>query len=256
MSGGLAGKRVLVTRPRDRAAALEARIREAGGEPIVWAAIEIGDPEDFGPFDRIAGRLQAFDLAIFVSPTAVERGLARMKDLAIAWPSGLAVAAIGPGTRRALAERGFESVLASQDRADSEGLLALPALAGMGGSRVVVFRGTGGRELLATVLAERGATLEYAECYRRRRAEIPAVPPAWAALPLDAVTVSSGEGLSSVVEALGRLRPQWMRESVLFVPHPRIGEHAARLGARQVVLAGPGDEELVARLVAYFRDAK
>lgn len=257
MSGPvLAGKRVLVTRPRHRAAALERGIRQAGGEPIVWPAIEIGDPGDFGPFDDIARRLDAFDLAIFISPTAVERALARLKKLAVGWPSGLAIAAIGPGTQRELAERGFGLVIAPQERADSEGLLALPALGQMRGKRVVVFRGAGGRELLATVLAERGATVEYAESYRRSRPPIPALRPQWAAQPLDAVTVSSGEALASVAETLGRFRPQWTGESVLFVPHARVGEDAAALGVREVVIAGPGDEDFVLRLVAYFRDAK
>jgi uroporphyrinogen-III synthase len=257
MSGRpLAGKRVLVTRPRNRAAALEAAIRNAGGEPILWPAIEIADPDDFGPFDRVVRRLESFDLAIFISPTSVERAFARMKKLGIAWPPRPAIAAIGPGTRRELVDRGFDQVLAPQDQADSERLLALPAFAGMHGKQVVIFRGSGGRELLATVLSERGATVEYAECYRRTRPVLPASPPPWAALSLHAILVSSSEGLANVAEALGRFRPDWTRESVLFVPHPRTGEEAARIGVREVVLAGPSDEEFVARLVAYFRDAK
>jgi uroporphyrinogen-III synthase len=252
----LAGKRVLVTRPRNRAAALEASIRDAGGDPILWPAIEITDPDDFAPFDSIAGRLESYDVTIFVSPTAVERAFARIKQLGIRWPSRPAIAAIGPGTQRELDDRGFDQVIAPQDQADSEGLLALPLLGGIAGKRVAIFRGVGGRELLATVLARRGATVEVAECYRRVRPALPGSPPPWASQCLHAVTVSSGEGLASVAEALVCFRPQWTEESVLFVPHPRIGEDAARRGVRKVVLAGPSDEELVARLVAYFRDAK
>jgi uroporphyrinogen-III synthase len=73
---------------------------------------------------------------------------------------------------------------------------------------------------------------------------------------VDAVAVSSSEGLSSVAEALGRFSPDWRRESVLFVPHPRVGDEAARIGVRTVVVAGPSDAAFAARLVAYFRDAK
>lgn len=257
MSGGtLAGKRVLVTRPQERAAGLAALIRGAGGEPILWPAIEIRDPEDFAALDHLIGRLQAFDLAIFISPTAVEKGLLRIEQRRAPWPAGMLVAAIGPGTRRELLARGFHDVIAPGGKGDSETLLALPALQETRGKRVVIFRGSGGRELLATVLAERGATVEYAQCYRRVRPLFPAAPPAWAAEPLHAVTVSSSEGLANVAAALGRWRPDWMRESVLFVPHPRVGEDAARLGLRQVVVGGASDEEIAARLVAYFRDAK
>jgi uroporphyrinogen-III synthase len=135
-------------------------------------------------------------------------------------------------------------------------VLGLPVLQEVRGKRIVVFRGSGGRELLATVLAERGASVEYAECYRRIAAPVPAAAPAWAATPLHAVTVSSAEALGHVVAALGRWRPEWTGESVLIVPHARVGEAAARLGVRNVILAGAGDAEIATRLVAYFRDAK
>ena len=251
----LAGKRVLVTRPSGRAATLEAMIRRAGGEPILWPAIEIHDPLDFGPFDDIARRLQGFHLAIFISRTAVERAFARIAHLGEAWPNRLAVAALGPATSRELAARGLATV-APEGKGDSEALLALPALGGMKGKRVVIFRGSGGRELLATVLAERGARVEYAECYRREPSALPASPPAWTIQPLHAVTVSSGEGLASVGAMLGRFRPDWRAESALFVPHERVAEEARRLGIRDVVVAGPGDDEIATRLVAYFRTAK
>ena len=254
--GPLAGRRVLVTRPKGRAGVLEALIREAGGEPILWPAIEIADPEDFARFDELVERLGQFDLAIFISPTAAEKALERIEQRGIGWPEGLPVAAIGPGTRRELVRSGFADVLAPEHRADSEALLELPALTGVRGKRVAIFRGAGGRELLATVLAERGATVEYAECYRRMRPQGPAAPPAWAAQPVDAATVSSSEGLAHVAEMLGRWRRNWTEESVLFVPHRRVGEEASRLGVREVVLAGATDEEIASRLVAYFRDAK
>jgi len=255
-AGPLAGMRVLVTRPRERAAGLQALIRAAGGEPVSWPAIEIGDPEDPAALDRTILRLKEFDLAIFISPTAVERGLARIEQLGSIWPAHLPVAAIGAGTRRGLEERGFAEVIVPAGNADSEALLGLPALEQSRGKRVVIFRGKGGRELLPTALAERGAIVEFAECYRRIRPQIAASSPAWATKALQAVTVSSGEGLENVAAALGRWRPEWTRESALFVPHPRIGDAARGLGVREVIVAGASDEEIAARLVAYFRDAK
>ena len=139
----LVGKRILVTRPREQAAGLAALIREEGGEPILFPAIEIGDLADLTAFHAITDRLETFDLAIFISPTAVQRALdllqARRKGRA--WPARLQVAAIGRGTARELERSGFPGVLAPAAEADSEALLALPALATVAGKRVVVFRG-------------------------------------------------------------------------------------------------------------------
>lgn len=254
----LAGRRILVTRPRERASGLADLIREAGGDAILFPAIEIRELDDLQPFYRIADHLEDFDLAVFISPTAVQRALdlLRSRRGETPWPPGLRLAAVGPGSQRELERRGFRGVIAPADHADSEALLALPALAAMSGQRVVIFRGAGGRELLAEILLSRGARVEVAECYRRVRPEPLASPPVWAQRPLDAVTVSSSEGLANVVALLGGLRPEWLEESPVFVPHPRVADEVMRLGARETVVSGAGDEEIARRLVAYFRDAK
>jgi uroporphyrinogen-III synthase len=261
MSGApLAGKRILVTRPREHAAGLAALIDQAGGEPILFPAIEIRDLADPTRFYAIADRLEGFDLAVFISPTAVQRALdllgSRRNDRP--WPAQLRLAAVGRGSARELERRGFCGVLAPPGHADSEALLALPALAETAGKRVVIFRGQGGRELLGDTLAARGAHVEYAECYRRvcPEPDSAAPAPAWARDALDAVTVSSGEGLANLDAMLRRWRREWLQESPLFVPHARVAEAATRLGARKALVAGAGDDEFAARLVAYFRDGK
>jgi uroporphyrinogen-III synthase len=257
-AGPLAGRRILVTRPREQAAGLAALIREAGGEAILFPANEIGEPADPTAFHAIADRLEEFDLAIFISPTAVQRALdlLQVRRKGRPWPARLQAVAIGGGTARELERSGFPGVLAPAAEADSEALLALPALATVAERKVVVFRGQGGRELLGETLAARGARVEYAECYRRLRPAQEISAPAWAHRALDAVTVSSSEGLANLDALLGAWRRDWLRESPLFVSHPRIAAEATRLGARETVLAGPGDREIALGLVAYFRDAK
>jgi uroporphyrinogen-III synthase len=146
--GPLAGKRVLVTRPREQAAGLAELIREEGGESIVFPAIEIAAVADLRQFYAVADRLEQFDLAIFISPTAVQRVLGLLEGRR--WPERVRVAAIGGGSRRELERRGFAGVVApSSGEADSEALLALPELASVRGQSIVIFRGQGGRELLA-----------------------------------------------------------------------------------------------------------
>ena len=255
MNGGpLAGRRVLVTRPRDQALALAELIREAGGEPILFPAIEIAPVADLRHLRAIAERLEQFDLAVFISPTAVRKALGLLEGRR--WPEGLRVAAVGAGSRRELERQGFSSVIAPQGEADSEALLALPELADVAGRNIVVFRGEGGRELLGDTLAARGARIEYAECYRRVRPAVSADKPAWAASVLDAVAVSSSEGLANLDAMLRAWRGNWLQESPLFVPHSRVAAEAARLGAREAIVSGPGDAETARALIAYFRAAK
>ena len=241
----LAGKRIVVTRPRELAQGLAALIAQAGGEPLLYPTIEIRDAEDPAPARALLARLQEFDLAVFVSPSAVRKAfeLAAGRE----WPARLRVAAVGTGTRRELESRGLRRVIAPTGRADSEALLALPEMGEA--RRVVIFRGAGGREWLGETLAARGALVEYAECYRRERP--PAAPPP--AGRVDAFCVSSGEALRNLVALLGRER---VAQAPLFVPHERVAGAARELGLREPVLAGPADAEMLAALVAYFGGAK
>ena len=252
----LAGKRIVVTRPRELAAGLAAAIRASGGEPLLVPAIEIRDIADRAPFRAVASRLEDFDWAIFVSPTAVRKALAllRAERGGAGWPARLQIAAIGRGSQHALEEQGLPAAVVPSGKADSEGLLAMPQFAGFAGERIVIFRGRGGREWLGEALTARGARVEYAECYVRAR---PQADPEFASLasgapPIDAVTVSSGEGLANLLELLdGPERVQLLRVP-LFVPHPRVAEQAVALGAATIRVAGPGDAEMLAALVAYF----
>jgi uroporphyrinogen-III synthase len=253
----LSGKRVVITRPGGQAENLARLVREAGGEPLCIPAIEILPLTDPAAFHAVAKRLADFDLAIFVSRNAVRSALALLAGTP--WPAGLKVATVGQGSKDELEQRGFIGVIAPAAQSDSEALLALPALAALAavrGRRIVIFRGDGGRKLLGDELGKRGAVVEYAECYRRVRPEPGAVlQEAWAG-GVDAVTVSSAEGLGNFLQMLGEQRAKRMQEVPLFVPHPRVAEDAARRGLQRVVVAGPRDAEMFAALAAHFGDAR
>jgi uroporphyrinogen-III synthase len=236
----LQGRAILVTRPRAQAQRLARLIEGAGGRAELFAAIEI---EDVPPPAALA-RLHEFDLAIFVSPTAVAKAMPQVR----AWPRALRVAAVGSGTRRELEKHGIADVIAPESGADSEALLATPALGDVAGKRIAILRGDGGRALLADTFAERGARVEYITCYRRRVPKPPAQ--GWKPGELAAVTVSSSQGLDNLFEVLDR---ELLRSTPMFVPHARIAERARTLAVREVVLAGHADEEMLDRLVAYFR---
>ena len=244
-----------MTRPVGQAGALAALIRRAGGEPLELPAIEIRDLADLAPFHAIAERLDSFDCAIFVSRNAVRKAFALLD--ARRWPAHLRLATVGAGSREELATQGFIDVIAPASEFDSEALLALPEFSAIAGRRIVIFRGEGGRTYLGETLAARGAVVEHAACYRRAlpgdgRAGLDS---AWARGKVDAILVSSGEGLANLLEMLGDAAPQRLAGTVLFVPHERVAGEAARLGLGLVRIAGPGDAQMSAALVAYFGGA-
>jgi len=249
----LAGRRVVVTRPAGQTAHMEALIRAAGGEPVVFPALEIFDVADLQPVLALIDRLDAFDLAIFISANAVNKALALVRARRV-WPAGLRVATVGRGSERELRRGGFAAVIAPSERFDSEALLDQPELKGVQGKRVVIFRGEGGRDLLGDTLSERGAVVEYAECYRRGRPQADVAPllALAARRELDAITVTSNEGLANLHDMLDQAGSRWFKQTPLFAPHERIAAAARALGVQTVVLTAPGDEGLVAGLIEFF----
>lgn len=249
----LTGKNIVVTRPAHQARELAAMIDAAGGVVTLFPVLEIRDIEDLKPFLTIVARLDDFDLAVFISPNAVNKAM-NLITAHRALPPRLRCAAIGRGGVKELARFGVTDAIAPARRFDSEALLELPELQDMRGRRVVIFRGDGGRELLGDTLAARGASVEYAECYRRGKPNLDAAPllRSWARNELDAITVTSSEGLRNLYEMIGALGRQWLRKTPLFVPHPRIAEVARELGLARVIVTEAADEGLMKALQEYF----
>ena len=237
----LQGRGIVVTRPRELAAALARGIEDAGGTAILFPTIAIED----APPPAALRRLDAYDLAVFVSPTAVQKVMAQVAH----WPERLPAAAIGAGSRRELERHGVREVLAPEEGADSEALLALPALARVPGKRVVIFRGGAGRPLLGDALAARGAEVEYADCYRRVPARSDPAPLLAQWRKVHAVTVSSSGGLDNFVTLVGAAA---VAATPLFVPHERVAARARQHGVREAIVAGAADAMVLERLVAYF----
>jgi len=252
--GPLAGRTIVVTRPLAQAAPLADAIVAAGGTPLIFPLLEIAPAADPQPLARAAARLDDYSLAIFISPNAAEHALPALLANG-SWPPALIPAAVGQGTVKVLAERGIGGCIAPTERFDSEALLELPELASerVAGKRVAIFRGDGGRELLADTLRERGATVDCITCYRRSGPSAGVAPlmAAWRAGRLDALTVSSSEGLRYLVDLLDAEGRAILQKTPLFVPHARIAENARTLGFSNILLTEAADAGILAGLVAY-----
>lgn len=249
MTGPLAGRSVLVTRPEHQAARLAEAIRAAGGEAVEFPALAI---EAVPAVDLAAplAELARADSVIFVSPNAAQFGLAAIGAL----PPAAEVFAVGLGTARALREHGVTAHV--PDGQDSEALLAMPLLQDVAGRRVVIVRGVGGRPLLAETLRARGATVHFLECYRRVCPATDAAPlrARWRAGGIDAVTAASAETLVNLATLLGEAGRPLLVATPLFVPHEKIADTARRFGMARVVATAGGDAGLVEGLIHWFRN--
>jgi uroporphyrinogen-III synthase len=253
-TGPLAGRTIVVTRPREQAAPLAKAIAAEGGTPLIFPLLEILAVADPQVLEAGVARLPGAALAIFISPNAVDHAL----PVILAhgpWPAGTVPAAVGPGTVKALAVHGVAGCIAPEERFDSEALLALPALAGerVSGKRIVIFRGDGGRELLADMLRARGALVEYVTCYRRAgpAGGVQPLLERWRAGRLDALTVSSSEGLRHLVGLLDDEGRSFLARTPVFVPHARIAENARVAGLHKIILTDAADAGILAGLLAY-----
>lgn len=244
----LAGLKIAVTRPRDQAVQLAQRIEQAGGIPLLFPLLDIAPVQDQQALREQLSRLAQFDLTTFISPNAVQYGMAAIRA-AGGLPRALRIATIGQGSAKALRELGIADVIAPAERFDSEGLLALPELQDVAGWRVLILRGDGGRELLGDTLKARGATVEYAACYRRSKLQQD-VAALLEAAP-DALTVTSSEALEHLWQMPGDAQRDSLCGIPLFVPHERIAGLARRQGWRQVLLTGAGDDGLLSALIAW-----
>lgn len=245
MSPILGGAGVLVTRPAAQAARLAQLVREAGGEPVLFPALEI---EALASGAIPEG---AFDLVIVVSPNAARIGMPALSSRHVPGPHAR-IAAIGPGTVAELQRQGYRDVVSPRAGHDSEALLA--ELSGIVPSRVLIVRGQGGRELLADALRTRGAAVEYFECYRRVRPQgnLDALVAGPTRDAVRACLATSSNIVDNLFDMAGATAGGWLRGKAFFVSHARVAATAFRHGASTVFVAGNGDDALVDGLKTWF----
>jgi uroporphyrinogen-III synthase len=253
----LQGVAVLVTRPAHQAGPLSDLIAASAGEAVPFPVLAIEPPRDPAAAAAVVDRLDRFNIAIFVSANAVHRGADLIHKRRGGLPSALRLAAVGGGTAHALEQcLGRGPDIRPEGRFDSEGLLATAALQAVHGRSVVIFRGEGGRELLAETLRGRGAHVEYAEVYRRVRPDGD-VGALRESAKVDIITVTSAEGLENLFAmAANEAEREWLRTRPLVVMSGRAAKRAAELGAGEVLTAVENSDRGLVATIATWADGR
>ena len=153
---------VISLRPQGGHAALRRAARRHGAGLLALSPWRIRRCDDATTRADVRKALQC-PRVVFTSPAAVAAAdaLERLHPR-----PGQAWFAVGAGTAAALRRAGIAEV-SFPDRMDSEGLLALPALADLRGAEIGFVTAPDGRNLLVPTLAARGARVHRAEVYRR-----------------------------------------------------------------------------------------
>jgi uroporphyrinogen III methyltransferase/synthase len=199
----LHGRRVVVTRARAQASGLASTLRGLGAEVVELPAIRIEPRIGAEEVRKVAGAVGVYELICLTSPNGVRLLFEAMEAVGLDARAlaGVTVAAIGPGTAGALAERG---VLADvvPERFVAEGLVEALEDEEVAGARVLVARAAEARDVLPDALRERGAEVDVVALYETVREE-PGAEEVEAAQSADYVTFTSSSTVTNLTAALG-----------------------------------------------------
>jgi uroporphyrinogen III methyltransferase / synthase len=206
----LHGRRVVVTRARAQASGLAATLRGLGAEVVELPAIRI-EPRIDSEVQKVAGALGVYELVCLTSPNGVRLLFEAMEAAGVDARAlaGVTVAAIGPGTARALAEHGVAADVVPE-RFVAEALVEALRDVEVEGKRVLVARAAEARDVLPDALRERGAEVDVAALYETVR-EQPGADEIEAAQSADYVTFTSSSTVTNLTEALGDRFPRGAR---------------------------------------------
>jgi uroporphyrinogen-III synthase len=233
-----------VTRPQAAGAALADALCAASVDARWVPAFDLLGPADPAAARRALAQLADADLAVFVSPAAVEHTAALLPG---PWPVTTAIGAVGGATARAVRTRlalpAGVALVAPEGAADdvasgSEALAQALAASGRMPRRVLILRAAGGRDWLAEHLAAGGAQVDAVAVYRRQPHACTPAEADWlerraAAGPLAAL-VTSSEAVAVAQAAWPARAWQALLRGRALATHPRIAAHLSAAGVQDV----------------------
>jgi uroporphyrinogen-III synthase len=255
MTGGdppmpaLRGRRIVVTRTRDRAAGIVDALHQHGAEVVVVPLITTvprASPAEIEEAASALARAPDPRWAVFSSATGARLVLNVVGKEAL---DGVGVAAVGPATAAAVAACGVSVDLVAPEHI-AEGLASALVARGVRGATVWIPQAEGARPVLADRLAAAGAEVRVTIVYRSAMPS-DAVSRLEAALSngVDAITLTSGSTARHLARALaGRSLPSGV---VIACIGPQTAREARDAGLEVDVVAR---DHTVAGLVEALRE--
>lgn len=189
----LAGRRIVLTRPRDQVGQLAEALERLGATVLAVPLVEIEPIEDARPLDAALARLESYRWVLFTSANGVVGVRERLGRRSL--PEATRVAAVGPATAEAVRRLGAEAAFVP-DRFAAEEIAA--GLGPLQGVRILLPQADIASPSLAVELRSRGALVDAVAAYRTIAIE--PSPGAVSELErgVDAIVVASGSAARSL----------------------------------------------------------
>lgn len=218
---------VWVTRPVNQAKTLSKMIIDHGGQVIQFPVITIQAIALTTNNSDLLKQLENIDYIVFISPNAVTYGVTELLKYGEI-PAHLKLVTIGQASAQKLQQMtGRTPDITPIDHYNSEALLAHKGLSynTIKNKGFIIFRGRGGRELLADTLKERGAVIHYIEVYQRLKPIVSddEINSLWQESSgkktmSRIISLSSNEGLNNLVEIFASSSNQYAYKQLLLSP--------------------------------------
>jgi len=245
-AGRLAGCRVLVPRPRERAEALCFLLEDEGAEVVALPVLELLPPTDPRPLRAAAEMVHRYAWIAFASPAGVDACVEAVREAnGLERLSRVKLAAVGPRTAKALASLGLAVALESSGGGGSLAEALLPRLSA--GDEVLLPAAEEGRTELAEALDAAGVAVTRVAAYRAERAALDEEALATlAASPPAAVVLASPRTAEALLDAIGSRGAAWFGAAKRVAIGPTTAAALSQLGwPADQVAAAPTPEGLV-----------
>jgi len=275
----LQGVCVFNTRPDAQAEKWRQALQAAGAEVLRLPLMVIEPVTEAAAEQAIKDRILSladYQHAIFVSQNAAFFGLQWLDQYWPQLPYRTRFYAVGSATAARLTDYGCQ-VIEPGNTMNSEALLALPSLQSLTHEKIMIFRGCGGRPLLADQLRERGAQVDYCELYHRVFPRAEALERLMSPSTVDlshsegkVIALHSGEALQNWNQLLQDFvqaqemnnnqqqlpyNLEHLRGISLVVPGQRVAQLAQGLGFTRILIAeNASDQAMLQALQAYIKN--
>jgi uroporphyrinogen-III synthase len=240
----LEGKRVLVTRPKERVEELCFLLEDEGAEVVSLPLLELRPPEDGRPLAAAAESIQRYRWVVFASASAVDAFIEALREAGTLQRMGVVrVAAVGPRTARTVEGYGLK-VAVEPAEATGPGLFEAMKEDLQPDDEVLLPAAEEGRRELELALREHGVRVTRVTAYRSTPAALPPeLQEELRASPPDVVLFASPRTAEVFLETAGRER---LGQAKVVAIGPTTSSALARMGVEVAAVAErPTPEGLV-----------